>query len=121
MQFMDENPVAVIDALNNAGCTTAIHGHTHRPATHTLQAPGGPVTRIVLPDWDYEHEPARAGWPSLDAQGLHMIQDTRFCPGPTRRSAHQPKHQDRCQGSEVPRNWAHRPGGDKIQNRRTSQ
>ncbi|MDN5842847.1 MAG: UDP-2,3-diacylglucosamine diphosphatase [Alcaligenaceae bacterium] len=78
MHIMDANPKAVIDALRKAGCDTAIHGHTHRPATQTLQTPGGPVTRIVLPDWDYEHEPARAGWLSLDAQGAHLIQDTRF-------------------------------------------
>lgn len=78
MQIMDANPDAVIEALREAGCTTAIHGHTHRPATHTLQAPGGPYTRIVLPDWDYEHEPVRAGWLSLDAQGPHLNQDTQF-------------------------------------------
>jgi len=33
------------------GVKTLIHGHTHRPAVHTLQADGGPYTRIVLGDW----------------------------------------------------------------------
>lgn len=78
MRIMDANPDAVIRALRKAGCTTAIHGHTHRPATHTIQAPGGPYTRIVLPDWDYEHEPPRAGWLSLDARGPQLVQNTGF-------------------------------------------
>jgi len=36
------------------GITTLIHGHTHRPAVHSVQAGGRQCTRIVLGDW-YEH------------------------------------------------------------------
>jgi len=28
-----------------------IHGHTHRPAVHSLEVDGSPVQRIVLGDW----------------------------------------------------------------------
>lgn len=40
------------DLLAN-GCTTMIHGHTHRPGIHTLH---NGTRRIVLGDWD------RCGW-----------------------------------------------------------
>ncbi|MBD8635627.1 UDP-2,3-diacylglucosamine diphosphatase [Stenotrophomonas sp. 169] len=33
------------------GVSTMIHGHTHRPAVHTLDVGGHPCTRIVLGDW----------------------------------------------------------------------
>jgi len=36
------------------GINTLIHGHTHRPAIHSVQAGGRQCTRIVLGDW-YEH------------------------------------------------------------------
>jgi len=29
-----------------------IHGHTHRPAIHELEANGKPARRVVLGDWD---------------------------------------------------------------------
>jgi UDP-2,3-diacylglucosamine hydrolase len=43
--------------LENAGATTLIHGHTHKPADHTL-GPG--LVRHVLSDWDLAARPARA-------------------------------------------------------------
>ena len=45
----DVDAQAATDWLAQAGCNTLIHGHTHRPAEHTL--PGG-LTRVVLSDWD---------------------------------------------------------------------
>ncbi|MBD4134548.1 UDP-2,3-diacylglucosamine diphosphatase, partial [Xanthomonas citri pv. citri] len=33
------------------GVDRLIHGHTHRPNVHTLQAGGHTCTRIVLGDW----------------------------------------------------------------------
>ncbi len=33
------------------GIDTLIHGHTHRPAIHALEAGGRPCRRIVLGDW----------------------------------------------------------------------
>lgn len=78
MQIMDVNPQAIIRAFEQSTCNTLIHGHTHRPALHTIRVQGRFCTRIVLPDWDYEHTPARAGWLTLDAQGLRLLQDPDF-------------------------------------------
>jgi UDP-2,3-diacylglucosamine hydrolase len=52
--IMDVNADAVHQALNDAGVTRLIHGHTHRPAVHTLELDGQTAERIVLGDW-YEH------------------------------------------------------------------
>jgi len=45
---------AVEAAFIRYGITTLIHGHTHRPAIHNVQAGKTRCTRIVLGDW-YEH------------------------------------------------------------------
>lgn len=50
--IMDVNPDEVDKVMQQAGATLMIHGHTHRPARHSL-ATG---ERIVLGDW---HE---SGW-----------------------------------------------------------
>jgi UDP-2,3-diacylglucosamine hydrolase len=52
--IMDINADAVQQALRDAGVTRLIHGHTHRPAVHSLQLDAQPAERIVLGDW-YEH------------------------------------------------------------------
>ena len=49
--IMDVNADAVADALREAGVTTLVHGHTHRPAVHELDLDGTAATRIVLGDW----------------------------------------------------------------------
>lgn len=54
--------------LERSGCTTLIHGHTHRPAQHDL---GGGLQRVVLSDWDLNAHPPRAEVLRLDAKGLH--------------------------------------------------
>lgn len=54
MEIMDVNPEAVARALRVHGCARLIHGHTHRPACHSLEVDGRPCQRWVLPDW-YEH------------------------------------------------------------------
>jgi len=48
---MDVHPDAVLEAFRVSGTTLMIHGHTHRPAIHTLQTEAGPAKRIVLGDW----------------------------------------------------------------------
>lgn len=78
MQIMDVNPQAIIQAFERSNCDILIHGHTHRPASHSTQVQGRSRTRIVLPDWDYEHAPARAGWIVLDTQGPHLLQNPDF-------------------------------------------
>ena len=50
-EIMDVNAAAVAQAMRDAGVRTMIHGHTHRPAVHTLEIDGAPAKRIVLGDW----------------------------------------------------------------------
>ncbi len=50
-EIMDVNAEAVARTLREYGVRHLIHGHTHRPAVHTLDLDGGPATRIVLGDW----------------------------------------------------------------------
>lgn len=47
--LMDVTPAEVTRVMNQAGVDTLIHGHTHRPAVHTL---ADRHQRIVLGDWD---------------------------------------------------------------------
>ncbi len=52
-ELMDVTPAAVVEAMRKAGVTRLIHGHTHRPGTHSVEIPGlGHAKRIVLGDWD---------------------------------------------------------------------
>ena len=45
-----------------------IHGHTHRPAVHTLEIDGKPATRIVMGDW------GKLGWyVQLDHESAELI------------------------------------------------
>ena len=46
--YADVDPAAVLDWLNAAGAATLIHGHTHRPGDHALDAGRW---RRVLSDW----------------------------------------------------------------------
>ena len=49
--IMDVNAGAVVDAMREAGVTRLVHGHTHRPAVHSLEVGGKAAQRIVLGDW----------------------------------------------------------------------
>jgi UDP-2,3-diacylglucosamine hydrolase len=49
--IMDVSPDAVSRILTFHRCQRLIHGHTHRPARHTLEIEGRPCERWVLPDW----------------------------------------------------------------------
>ena len=48
----DVDPASALACLRQAGATTLIHGHTHRPSDDLL-APG--LQRRVLSDWDLDH------------------------------------------------------------------
>ena len=50
-EIMDVSPDEVVGALRRAGVRTMVHGHTHRPAIHSLTVDGQPARRIVLGDW----------------------------------------------------------------------
>lgn len=47
----DVAPAAVAEVFERFDIDTLIHGHTHRPAVHTLDIDGRPRERIVLGDW----------------------------------------------------------------------
>lgn len=49
--IMDVNQAEVINAMKNASVKRMIHGHTHRPAIHTLDIDEKPAERLVLGDW----------------------------------------------------------------------
>lgn len=49
--IMDVNQDAVAEAMARHGVQRLIHGHTHRPATHTFERDGRVHTRHVLGDW----------------------------------------------------------------------
>jgi len=51
MEIMDVTESAVQAVLRKHKVTRLIHGHTHRPAKHSLQIDGQPGSRIVLGDW----------------------------------------------------------------------
>ena len=60
-EIMDVNQGAVEAAMRTAGVRRLIHGHTHRPATHSLSIDGQSAERIVLGDW-YEQSSVLT-WP----------------------------------------------------------
>lgn len=64
--YGDVDTAAALAWLEAADASTMIHGHTHRPADHSL--PGG-RQRIVLSDWDAAARPPRMQVLHLDATG----------------------------------------------------
>ncbi len=66
--LMDVSPEAVVDALRRHGCSRLIHGHTHRPARHTLAVDGRQCERWVLADWY-----AAASYLKVDATGVTPV------------------------------------------------
>jgi UDP-2,3-diacylglucosamine hydrolase len=64
----DVNAGSVEAALRGAGVSILLHGHTHRPAVHSLEVDGRVCARIVLGDWH-----GRASILRWDAQGYGLI------------------------------------------------
>lgn len=52
--IMDVNPQQVAERLRHFQVNTMIHGHTHRPAIHTLTVDGETAQRAVLGAWHEE-------------------------------------------------------------------
>jgi UDP-2,3-diacylglucosamine hydrolase len=50
--ILDVTPADVVKVMSEHNVSTLIHGHTHRPKTHTLAINGSPAKRIVLGDWE---------------------------------------------------------------------
>ncbi len=66
--IMDVNSSEVIRIMTKFGVTQLIHGHTHRPAIHSLKLSDRPAKRIVLGDWDDE-----ASYLICNAQKMQLI------------------------------------------------
>ncbi len=63
----DVNAASLALALQAAGASTLLHGHTHRPGFYPFQIDGHPCMRIVLGDWYTQGSVLRwdAGGPEL--------------------------------------------------------
>lgn len=69
-RWSDVDDAAAARWLQAADAPVMVHGHTHRPAVHSL--PGGTV-RHVLGDWDFDHGTPRARALRLSADGLQVL------------------------------------------------
>jgi UDP-2,3-diacylglucosamine hydrolase len=63
----DVTPATVEEIFTRYGIDTLIHGHTHRPAIHTLDMAGHACKRIVLGDWYEQGSVLR-----VDADGMRL-------------------------------------------------
>jgi UDP-2,3-diacylglucosamine hydrolase len=70
MVWADVDPDAARDWLRQAGATTLVHGHTHKPAVHPL---GEGLQRIVLSDWDVTAHPPRAQLLCISSAGAQRV------------------------------------------------
>ena len=68
--YGDIDPQAARAWLQKAHSSSLIHGHTHRPADHSL---GDGLGRTVLSDWDAQASPPRAEVLRLGVAGLQRI------------------------------------------------
>ncbi|WP_337008192.1 UDP-2,3-diacylglucosamine diphosphatase [Pantoea sp. AS142] len=66
--IMDVNQEAVAAAMLRQQVPLLIHGHTHRPAIHTLSLQGETAQRAVLGAWH-----SRGSMIQLDANGIQLI------------------------------------------------
>ena len=68
--IMDVTPEAVVETLEKHQVQVMIHGHTHRPDMHQLEANGQPAKRIVLGDWYQQGSVLVASKEGLKLQSL---------------------------------------------------
>jgi UDP-2,3-diacylglucosamine hydrolase len=67
--IMDVTPEEVTKVMTDHNVDLLIHGHTHRPAIHNIEANEKPAQRWVLGDWD------KKGWYiRADESGLDLIE-----------------------------------------------
>ncbi|MEN4796918.1 UDP-2,3-diacylglucosamine diphosphatase [Pantoea agglomerans] len=66
--IMDVNQEAVVATMLRQQVPLLIHGHTHRPAIHTLSLHGETAQRAVLGAWH-----SRGSMIQLDASGIQLI------------------------------------------------
>ncbi len=66
---MDVTPEEVIRIMEHYQTPTLIHGHTHRPNTHTVTLSDATTgKRIVLGDWD-----SHLWYVKIDKQGQQLV------------------------------------------------
>lgn len=68
-EIMDVNAQTVIDYMERYRVDAMIHGHTHRPAVHTVARGSKEARRYVLGDW----HPNGAKILRCDAQGCQLV------------------------------------------------
>ncbi len=68
--FADVDTASAVQWMHQTAAPVLIHGHTHRPGTEEL-APG--FTRMVLTDWELDHEPPRAEVLRLSVRGFERL------------------------------------------------
>lgn len=83
-EISDVNTDSCINLLQQQRLSILVHGHTHRPALHTMQdSLGRKFGRYVIPDWEYDHStPTRAGWLAFNQNGtiaLHREHHPTVC------------------------------------------
>lgn len=66
--IMDVTPSEVVKCLETYQSQLLIHGHTHRPAIHELNANGKTAQRIVLGDW-YE----QGAWLKVTPTNMELL------------------------------------------------
>ncbi|NDL65059.1 UDP-2,3-diacylglucosamine diphosphatase [Acerihabitans arboris] len=64
--IMDVSPQAVVATLERYQAQWMIHGHTHRPAIHTLDIRGGSAHRAVLGAWHHQGSMVRVTRDSVE-------------------------------------------------------
>lgn len=67
-EIMDVNQDAVQETVRSSDVRTLVHGHTHRPAIHSLEIDGAKATRVVLGDWHEQGSVLR--W---DGEGYELV------------------------------------------------
>jgi UDP-2,3-diacylglucosamine hydrolase len=66
----DVNQDTVENTMTRFGVTRLIHGHTHRPAIHSLRSGGRSAQRIVLGDWYEQGSVLRASRDGFELSAL---------------------------------------------------
>ena len=67
--IMDVSADEVVRQMQQCNTRRLIHGHTHRPATHSVALPEGDAQRIVLGDWG-----EKLWFLDLRPDGLELVQ-----------------------------------------------
>ena len=69
--IMDVTPEEVVSVMTAHHVRLLIHGHTHRPAVHTLRVEGEEARRYVLGDWHTSMQ-----YLEVDDSGIRLLEYT---------------------------------------------